>query len=224
MQALVGHLEKIRESERTRMAREVHDVLGQNLTGLKMDLRWIERTLEELKPTAEVDKLCRRVAGASELVEATTTAVQKLAAELRPGVLDKLGLGPALQYEARRFQENTGIACEVVVPAESPELSPDKVTALFRIFQECLTNVARHAQATRVTADLRVEGTDVMLRVQDNGRGIQDADLASPHSLGLVGMEERATQFGGRVRIRRRDEGGTVVEARIPLDAPKEKE
>jgi signal transduction histidine kinase len=216
-------METIREGERTRMAREVHDELGQNLTGLKMDLRWIGRAFDKSKPTPDADELRRRVADASELVDATIATVQKLAAELRPGVLDKLGLGPALQYEARRFQENTGIACETLLSAKPPELSPDKVTALFRIFQECLTNVVRHAHATQVTADLLVEETDVVLRVQDNGQGIQDADLANPHSLGLAGMRERAAHLGGQVLIQRRAEGGTIVAARIPLAAPEEK-
>jgi PAS domain S-box-containing protein len=222
MHALVARLETIRETERTRIAREVHDELGQNLTGLKMDLRWIGRALGKLKPTPEMLKLRRRVSDASELADATIATVQRLAGELRPGVLDKLGLGPALRYEARRFRENTGIDCEARAPAGSLRLSPDKNTALFRIVQECLTNVARHAQATRVTVDLCVVESDVVLRVQDNGKGIQASDLASQRSLGLLGMEERAAQFGGRVIFQRRPEGGTVVMASIPLAALEE--
>lgn len=215
--ALTARLESLREDERIRVAREIHDELGQTLTGLKLDMLWMERKLGELGDSPAVHSLLDRVVGATELVDSVIAAVQQIATDLRPGVLDKLGLGPALQYEARRLQERTGILCEVRLPEIEPILSTQQSTALFRICQESLTNIARHAGATKVEVELRVEAGSIVLSVRDNGRGITEAEIASPESLGLLGMGERAELLGGKIVFQPNpDEHGTVVTVRIP--------
>jgi two-component system sensor histidine kinase UhpB len=125
-------------------------------------------------------------------------------------------LGAALRYESRRFQGRTGVLCEVILPEPEPELSTEIITALFRIFQECLTNIARHAHATNVEAVLELNGGRVSLRVQDNGRGITEAEIADPQSLGLLGMKERAALLGGEIIFQADPNGGTIVTVRIP--------
>ncbi len=221
LEVLAGRLESLREEERTRISREIHDELGQKLTGLKMDLLWVERKLGETTNAAAISPILERVVEATELVDTIMTTVQRIGTELRPGVLDKLGLGVALQFEGRRFQERTGIRCDVRLPESVMELSPGHATALYRIFQECLTNVARHARATHVTAELKVEGDFTVLSVKDNGRGITEEEVDGPHSLGLLGMKERAAFLGGAVHVQRLHEGGTQVAVRLP-QTPKE--
>ena len=216
LHALLKRLERTREEERTRMARDVHDDLGQSLTALKMDLRWIERKLEKTETSPELDAVKARTTTAIEVVNDTTVIVQELAAQLRPGVLDRLGLCSAIQFELRRFQARAGIECRTSVPASLPALAPDVATALFRILQECLANVARHAGATRVLVRLGMRGEIVTLRVLDNGSGIGLAALNSPGSLGLMGMQERAATLGGDIFFRRGNKRGTLVTVRIP--------
>src|SRR6185503_6816044 len=150
LRALSARLQSVREEEATRIAREIHDELGQKLTGLKMDLRRAERKLEDLEGSPAVNTVLDTIVSTTELADEMIAAVQEIAANLRPGVLDKLGLGAALHYEARRFQERTGIRCNMRLPEAEPTFSKEVSTALFRIFQECLTNVARHANASEV--------------------------------------------------------------------------
>jgi signal transduction histidine kinase len=216
LRAFSGRLQSVREGEAARIAREIHDELGQTLTGLKMQLRRAERKLEELQSSSVVNSLLDTLVSATELVDGITATVQGIAADLRPGVLDKLGLGAALHYEGRRFQERTGIVCEVHLPETELNLSGEAATALFRIFQECLTNITRHAHAIKVEAALKLEDGRVTLRVQDNGRGITEAEIANPKSLGLLGMKERTSLLGGEIVFRRGPQGGTSVIARIP--------
>jgi PAS domain S-box-containing protein len=219
LRALLARLQTVREDEATRIAREIHDELGQKLTGLKMDLIWAERKLSELPDTSAVKALLQRFSETPKMVDDITTAVQVIATELRPGVLDTLGLGTALQYEARRLNERTGITCKVRLPEKEPEMPQEVSTALFRIFQECLTNITRHSQASEVKVELKKEDGWMTLCVQDNGRGITAAELASPVSLGLLGMKERAALLGGKIMITRDEDQGTVVTARIPIHA-----
>jgi signal transduction histidine kinase len=217
LRALTARLESLREAERIRIAREMHDELSQKLTSLKMDLRWTEHKLGALASSPTITTLLDRVVGATELVDSVIGSVQDIATDLRPGVLDQLGLGMALHYEARRFQERTAIPSEVCLPASELSLAPDLATALFRIFQECLSNVARHAGATQVTAALTVDHGWVTLCVQDNGRGMTAAEMADPRALGLLGMKERAALLGGEVLFARGPKHGTIVTARMPL-------
>lgn len=219
LRALSARMQSVREEEATRIAREIHDELGQRLTGLKMDLLWTERKLGELAGSAAINALLDRVVGATELVDGITTAVQEIATELRPGVLDELGLGSALQSETRRFQKRSGVHCETRLQANEPILSPELSTALFRIFQECLTNIGRHSEASKAEVELKMENGWVTMRVQDNGRGITEAQLANPKSLGLVGMKERAALLGGEIIFERALGHGTMVTTRIPDQA-----
>jgi signal transduction histidine kinase len=218
LRALAARLESLREEERLRISREIHDELGQKLTALKMDLHSAERKLDQLQPSPTTNAALDRVVNATQLVDEILASVQEIAADLRPGVLDKLGLGTALQVEARRFEQRTRIQCEVHLPEAEPPLSTELSVALFRIFQECLTNVARHAGAGKVCVHLKKNDDHVELRVQDNGQGIPTFRTDDPESLGLLGMKERAALLGGEVLFQSGREGGTVVTARIPLE------
>ena len=215
LRALTGRIEKLREEERTRIAREIHDELGQLLTGLKMDLRWVENWLEK-NDDPKLRPFLDRIVGGTELTDAVIKAVQAIATDLRPGVLDTLGLAAALSFEARRFEERTGTRCRVEAPPELPPLSRDVTTALFRIFQECLTNVARHSGATEVHVSLHTAGGEVHLCIADNGCGIADVERVASESLGLVGIKERVALLGGRVSFGSRPGDGTTVELRLP--------
>ncbi len=219
LRALSARLQSLREAERARISREIHDELGQLLTALKMDLRWIEKRIGEREDDPALLPVLDKTVEAGEVVDRAIVTVQEISSELRPGVLDNLGLPSALRHEAAKFQERTGIQCDVRVPEELLGLPRDPATALFRIFQETLTNVARHARATRVTGELRTEGDETVLEVADNGRGISPEALSSPKSLGLVGMQERARVLGGTLLVEPRPEGGTRVVLRLPRAA-----
>jgi two-component system sensor histidine kinase UhpB len=213
MRALTARLNAVREEERTRISREVHDELGQLLTGIKMDLRWMGRRLAT-PGQGDAGPLMGRLTQAEQLVDSTIESVQRIALELRPSALDTLGLGPALRDEARRFESHCGVRATVVVDAE---LRIDAVlaTGLFRIFQELLTNVARHAQASSVRIELFEDAADLVLRVEDNGIGIGDASQLRAGGLGLVGVQERASEFGGTFEIEGRLGAGTVATVRV---------
>jgi PAS domain S-box-containing protein len=216
LRALSRRIEKLREEDRTRISREIHDELGQMLTGIKMDLRWMERHLDPFGDDPRVNPILDKLVAAAELADATVKTVQRIAADLRPGILDELGLPMALQYEAARFEERTPIPCRVVLPSATISLGSEAATAFFRIFQEALTNVARHAKATAVEAELHVEADGWRLEIRDNGMGMTGVDPAHTTSLGLLGMEERARLLGGDVTFGPRPGGGTVVTVRIP--------
>lgn len=219
LQALTERLEHVLEHERTRISREIHDELGQMLTGIRMDLRWVERWLDErFSDDVRINPVLDRLVIVSELTDNITRKVQRIAAELRPGILDKLGLGAALQYEADGFTERFGIACEVDTPAEEPQLPPDVTTALFRIFQEALTNVARHSKASKVDVRFDISGSGCLLEIRDDGGGAKARPGgAALMSLGLLGMEERARLAGGRASFASPPGGGFAVRVEIPL-------
>jgi signal transduction histidine kinase len=216
LRALLARFQHLREEERTRLAREVHDVLGQLLTALKMDMSWWERRFTKIADETLRRALEEKVGATSRLADMMIEMVQKISRELRPSVLDNIGLGAALQFEARQFQERTGIACEVSMPAETFVLDPDRATGIFRIFQELLTNVARHAQATRVVVSLSQTEENVTLEVKDNGRGISEEEMRDPKSLGILGMAERASLMGGRLEIHGSPGQGTTGVLTIP--------
>lgn len=217
LRALLAHLHKVEQDERTQIAREIHDELGQLLTGLKMDLHWIERTLSEPGVPTSLNPALDRAVAASELVDTTIAAVRKISAALRPDVLDNLGLAAALAQRARRLEESSGIACAVELPESPPALPPETANELFAIAQEALTNVVRHARASRVAIRLALDRDAVRLDVQDDGVGIGEADLQSPRTLGLIGMRERAVQIGATIDITRAEPRGTRVAVRAPL-------
>jgi PAS domain S-box-containing protein len=219
LRALLGRLESIREEEKTRIARDLHDEMGQLLTALRMDVEAVEEGLGDLPAEGTIPALLDRAVAAAELAGQTIQAMQRVAASLRPVALDRLGLGPALRQEGRAFQARTGVTCQVQLAEDLVSLGPDLDTALFRIVQEALTNVARHAHASRVAVILQRQGPDVLLRVEDDGRGL---DAAGPpqRALGVVGMRERTERLGGDLVLEARPQGGTVVRARLPLSPP----
>ena len=212
LRALSIHLQAIREEERTRIAREVHDELGQALTSCKLDVSWIASRLpRELKPLQE------RARALSTHIDSTIQMVRRISAELRPGVLDHLGLSAALEWQANEFQNRTGIRCDVHSELGDELLDQQLSTTLFRIFQETLTNVIRHAGATQVRVFLRRAAGALTLEVIDNGRGISTAQVANPSSMGLLGMRERAALLGGVFQISRLPRAqGTRVRVSIP--------
>jgi two-component system sensor histidine kinase UhpB len=214
---LAAHIETVREEERTRIAREIHDELGQCLTGLKMELSWVERKLGDAGGAAAGAALTKKVESMGALVDTIVSSVRRIATELRPGILDSLGLMAAIEWQAMDFQARTGIECELSLLPDGLDLYDRQVSSIFRIFQEILTNVARHAQASRVTTVMREEGRDLILEVRDNGRGITEKERLHSRSLGLVGMQERASLLGGAFTIRGVPGVGTTVTVRIPL-------
>jgi PAS domain S-box-containing protein len=208
---LTARLQLVREEERTEIAREVHDELGQALTGLKIDLAWLKPRLADRQALAErVQSIIVRIDGAMD-------TVRRIATDLRPSVLDDLGLVAAVEWQAQEFERRTGITTQLEVQATHPELDDVCATTAFRILQETLTNVARHAHATRVKVALRVSAEELTLEVIDNGRGISKSELLSSTSLGLIGSRERAIACGGKLVIRGIRDHGTIALLRIPI-------
>lgn len=219
LRGLVARLHRAQEEERIRIAREVHDELGQLLTGLKMVIRRLEEKLSEPDLPPECRSLLDRAVDASELTDATIACVQKIAAELRPEALDRLGLAATLTQTARKFQERTGIPCTATVPEQDPELGPGAASELFYICREALTNVARHACATAAEIRLGSETAAVVLEIGDNGIGLPGIESGAPEGLGLLGMRERARHCGGQVSFQQNDPRGTLVRVWVPRDS-----
>jgi signal transduction histidine kinase len=211
LKALSERLLAIEEEERRRIARELHDDLGQSLTGLKMDVIGL---LNSTPPSASNAALRGRIV---QTLDATVTAVQRIASELRPQMLDDLGLAVAIESEARLFEERTGIECDLSIPAEDElRISQACAVAMYRIVQEALTNVSRHADATRVELRIRRRGDELLLEIRDDGRGASQESIRRPASLGILGMRERAAVLGGVVHVEGVDGRGTIVSVRIP--------
>jgi len=217
LRALVQRLQSAQEDERARISRHVHDELGQLLSGLKLELRWVEKRLSGSDLPAALHGLLDRTVAASELADQAIAAVQQLAGELRPGSLDHLGLAGALAQRALQFERASGVVCTLDVREPLPPIAQTVSNDLFYICQEALTNVARHAQATQVCIHLRSAGSGVRLEIQDNGLGIDPAVVTAWRSLGLLGMRERALSCGGSLRIEAASPRGTVVVAEVPL-------
>lgn len=216
LRALMARQQQARDDERIRISRDIHDELGQLLTGLKMDTRWLERKLSEPGLPPALNRLLDRAVGASELADAAIASVQKIAAELRPGPLSTLGLSDSLRQEAREFAARAGLRCSVVVAESGAEAPPEVATELFHICREALTNVARHAHAASVEIHLQAEADGIMLEVRDDGVGLAEGSTEARQSLGVLGMRERAAQHGGTVAFTRNEPRGTRVTVRIP--------
>jgi len=221
LQSLAARLQSLQEEERTRIAREIHDELGQLLTGLKMGYRAMEQELERLGDP-RLNPILEKAVSAAEITDVLAKSVQHIATELRPAMLDRLGLVMALTREAELFQQHTGIPCRFKAPEAEPPMPVEAATALYRICQEALTNVGRHAGATRVEIELQAPSGLLTLEIRDNGKGIPGANLSGNHSLGLLGMKERARQLGGEVAFNAGATGGTVVTVKIPNPQPQE--
>lgn len=220
LRTLSGRLEVVREEERARIARELHDELGVWLTGLKIDLSRVNVMVGEGEGSKLRRKVSKKVQAMIEQVDGTITAVQRIVSELRPAVLDDLGLVAALEWQCEDFQRLSGIACTCTATAEDIAIEPERATTVFRICQEAFTNVARHAHATAVRVTLEERDGSLLLSVSDNGEGIPDHKIMDPQSFGLLGMKERAALLGGEVTITGSPEKGTTITMRLPGRTP----
>src|SRR5205823_2840457 len=191
------------------------DELGQDLTGLKMDLASLEKKMAEVSSTEDLQQFEEKLEELPVRVDSIIATVRKIATELRPPVLDDLGLEAAIEWQIQEFEKRTGVTCHFHSSLKHVDLDPERATAVFRIFQETLTNVIRHADATQVNVYLREEDEKLILEVQDNGRGLSGRELSGAKSLGLLGMRERATMLDGEVNIIGRQGKGTTVGVRI---------
>jgi len=213
LRLLSNHLQAVREKERTDLARELHDSLGQSLTSIKIALSIVQQDLRQngSKPNSAI---VERFAEINKQLTETISAVKAISTELRPGLLDKFGLAAAIDWQCREFSRRTGLRCEFKIPRTKLNLPAESSTALFRILQEALTNVSQHAQATEVKVFLRIGKHDVLLTITDNGKGIAPEEMSAPVSLGLLGMRERAESIGGSFSIESIPQKGTAVRIR----------
>ena len=210
LRALAAHLQEIREDERTRLSREVHDVLGQQLTAIRLGIGWFGRHY------ADDEAATARLEDVRATIDETIRHVRQIASDLRPGILDDFGLASAVEWQAARYEERTGTVCTVDVQGHT-EPPREVATAGFRVLQEALTNVARHAEAGRVAITVILDPRSVRLVIADDGRGF-DTDRAGRRSLGLMGMRERAGALGGTLDVRSAPEHGAVVECTLPFE------
>jgi PAS domain S-box-containing protein len=211
LRELSQHLLSMREEQRTKISREIHDVLGGTLTALKMDLSWLQRHTTEPKLVARANTMM-------ELIRDAIDTVRRISTDLRPGVLDNLGLFDAIEWETNRFRERLDIECHVSMHGASVNLNDQVATAIFRIFQEALTNISRHAKATKVDIAVTKVGDVLSIEVRDNGCGISKEELNHSKSYGLVSMSERALQLGATLAINSALGQGTQVVLRYPLN------
>ena len=210
---LSAHLQSVREEESTRVARKIHDELGQSLTALQMDLSWLENRLPD-----NSKNIREKTKSMSELVDATIESVHKITMELRPSLLDDLGLPAAIEWQAGDFQKRSGIRCQANINCNVDIIGKNLATSIFRIFQETLTNIARHSKATQCKVTLMEKGKELCLEVTDNGIGITQWQIEDPQSFGIIGMRERAHLWGGTVHVRNVKPSGTMVRVIIPTD------
>lgn len=215
LRALAGRLQTVREEERARVARQIHDELGQALTGIKLESVALIRELP-----GDAKHQSSRAASIAKLADETIHVVRRISTELRPGILDDLGLVAAVEWASQEFEARTGTRCRLELPKHEIVIDPQLATALFRILQETLTNIARHADATQVNVRLAQEGDSFVLNVHDNGKGISDDQLTAGSSLGILGMRERAILLGGQLSIRGAPGDGTTVTVRVPVATP----
>jgi two-component system sensor histidine kinase UhpB len=216
-QELSAHLQSVREEERTRIARELHDELGQMLTALKIDVSWLRQRVP-----ADETPLQNKIGGMTRLIDDTVDWVRRMSAELRPVMLDDLGLRAAIEWLLEGFSQRHGIPCHLDADDGDFRLPGDSGTAAFRIVQECLTNVARHAGASEVCVGLHQQGDRLEVSVSDNGRGFDAGQRRPQRSFGLLGIRERAENLGGSCTIDTTPGHGTRVAVRLPLTTPEE--
>ena len=214
LRKLAAYELEVREQERIRIAREIHDQFGQSLTILKMDLSWLKKQLADPTPAA-----AQKMEAMSEVINAALKDLHQVTAELRPVILDDFGLAAAIEWQAEEFSNRSGIRCHMEKTGFEPDLPKDQATAMFRIFQETLTNIMRHAQADEVRVSLEEHNGDLVLQVRDNGRGITEDEINDPKSFGLLGMRERLHVWNGQISFEGRPGLGTCVRARLSLSA-----
>ncbi|MBL0103019.1 MAG: PAS domain S-box protein [Bacteroidetes bacterium] len=213
LRQLSGYLEKVREEERTTIAREIHDELGQQLTGLKIDLSWFAKRIDQTDR-----QKTQKVAEMMSLIDETVKTVRKIASELRPGILDDLGLIAALDWQSKEFEKRTGVICRFNHDFSDKSFDKNTATGIFRIYQEALTNVARHAGATEVESFLTLIDQDcIEFTIIDNGKGMGN-DLSPKKTLGLIGMKERALMMRGSLHIDSHEGKGTKINLKVPIE------
>ena len=211
LKKLTRHLQESRENERGALARDLHDHFSQSLTAIQLDLLAVRQRVAEDATTS------RKLDETMEMLEALAADVRRLSTELRPGMLDDIGLRAAIEWQVNEFTERTGIVCEMNLLEDDSAVSLPVATGVFRVFQEALTNIERHASATRVRVSMECSDEMLVLTVTDNGRGIGKRQLRSRKSLGILGMKERVGVLGGEIRIDGTPGKGTTVEVRVPL-------
>ena len=216
LHSLALRLELAREEERARVARELHDELGQVLTSLKLEFTWLVDQLRNSEPRPGI-QLVNKLQSLIGLIEVSIQSVRQISSELRPAVLDHLGLREAIQWESTKFEARTGIRCRMAWELKAEPADRMRQLALFRILQEALTNVARHAHAGAVRIGVRQRGRMLTLTIRDNGRGITKNQLSSVDSIGLLGMTERARLLGGSLTIAGSRGRGTTVTMTVPM-------
>jgi signal transduction histidine kinase len=209
--------EQAREEERRRLARELHDDLGQAMTGLKMDLAWLERQVVDGNGAVANGEVYGKLQMMTQVVNQCIHTLRSVITELRPQSLDQLGLIPSLEWQVDTFGRRFGLRTSFTSSVESVAIDMGRATAVFRMFQEMLTNVARHANASRINVSVDLEGTTLIVTVQDNGRGVS-SEKRSTSSTGILGMRERASLLGGQLDVLSRPQQGTTVVVRIPLE------
>jgi signal transduction histidine kinase len=224
LRALSARLQSAREQEGVRIARELHDELGAALTALRWDLEEVGGVISEATDLTQLAALRKKIEAMTALTGTTLDTIRRLASELRPMALDELGLVEAIEWQALQFQTRTGIVVEYECSQEKVDLNSEQSTAVFRILQEALTNVLRHAQATKVTITLKQESGEFFLAIRDNGKGTTESEKSGVHSLGLLGMRERAHLIGAQIDITGIEGKGTVVTMRIPISESSERE
>ncbi len=209
---LSAHLQEAREEERKMIAREIHDELGQALTTMQLQLTLLREEVlsDAIAATNRIDVIKKQIGD-------TIQSVKRIITKLRPGLLDDLGLSAAIEWQANEFQRHTGIVCELHIYSNEKHINAEISTAIFRIFQEILTNVTRHSNATRVSINLKQAEDSIELQVDDNGRGITEEELNDPKSFGIIGMKERAQYWNGSIDIIGKPRNGTTIIARFPI-------
>jgi two-component system sensor histidine kinase UhpB len=212
LRQLARRLQEVREEDRARISREIHDQLGQSLTGLKLDLAWVGTKLKQ-----DETVLRERNDAMIALVDSTIETVRRIAADLRPGLLDDLGLEAAMEWQTQEFTRRSGVETTIELEAGNAPVPSEVSTTVFRIMQEALTNVARHAAAHHVLVRLVRDQCALLLTVEDDGRGLPEPARSGRRSLGILGMRERASALGGEVHVRSTPGAGTTVSARIPI-------
>lgn len=217
LRALSARLQSAREEEGTRIAREIHDELGSTLTSLRWDLESVEKIVSQSKDQTLSDLLTEKLGSMLGLTDTAVATVRRVASELRPTVLDDLGLAAALEWQAEQFRSRTKIKCQYECSVEDLDLDGEQSTAVFRIFQEALTNIVRHSKATTINISITAVGDELIFAISDNGCGITTDETSGPGSLGLLGMRERAFLIGGTVDIAGVKGKGSVITARIPV-------
>jgi two-component system, NarL family, sensor histidine kinase UhpB len=215
LDSLALRLELAREEERARVARELHDELGQVLTSLKLEFMWLVDQLRNNEPKPGI-QLVNRLQSSIGLIEVSIQSVRQISTDLRPAVLDHLGLREAIQWAATKFEARTGIRCRLAWALKYEPADRTQELAMFRILQEALTNVVRHAHAGAVRISVRERGRMLTLTIRDNGRGITKAERSRVESIGLLGMAERARLLGGRLTIAGAPGRGTTVTVTVP--------